>query len=497
MKNSITRIGFILYVLFTFMSCEHEQEEIKSVTKISIGFDEAGKTIKEDTTAQIIQLKLSRKATLPGTITLLMPQDFEKVFTTFPEAINGRLPLPIKEGDVSVSFTITPVDNATKDGNNTGTITLGQLPYPFIMGSNKSINITILDDESPASYKESLAGFIPSDVTLPEGNTPWAIYVIQLSEPAAVTSNIQVSVTSAKAIYNTHFISQPAAINGLLNLDVAEGARTVEFKAISLTNTDFTGELAIDFTITGTTGSIRKGENLTQTLKISDDELAQKPKGYEHTAGNTIVKKNIEYDNKGRVAKVYWETYHPAYSTRTDTYFYNGRGELVKINKSTDRDLQYTWQEGRITKSEYVVDGIVRDYTEYEYDTQGNIAGTSTHHREQDGSFTQGFISVYFYFPDGNIYKSQTYMPGNTPQDLILVSTRTYEGYLQVENPFPMVEILPTVKSQTRLATSFRVEESGLVHSYKLSYQFRPDGLPEKRMSAGSQDSQTVVYHYY
>lgn len=497
MKHLVIRIVLFLFALSTFVTCKQEQEEIQNATKIIVGFDTAEKTIKEDIAEQILQLKLSRKAPVPGIITLLLPQDVEKAFTTNPQAVNGRLQLPIKEGDLIINFKIKPINNSTKDGHREATITLGQLAYPFVAEANKSINITILDDEIPTDYEESLASFIPNEVTLPETNTTGVTFVIHLSEPAAISGTINVSIASEKAVYNTHFISQPAAVNGIITLPVTEGSRTVAFKVIPLSNSDITGELSIDFTITGTSGSIQKGERLKQTLKISDDELSQKPKGYENTSGNTIIKKIFEYDQQGRVAKVNWESYNPYYTKGTDTYLYDEQGKLTKINKYTGRDIHFSWQNGRIIKSETVVNGTVNEYTEYKYDTQGNIAGTSTHHRQQDNSFTPGFTSIYFYFPDGNIYKSQTYMPGSNAGEPILVSTRTYEGYTNRDNPFPMVEILPTVTSQTKLATSYRVEEGGIDLVYTLSYQFRPDGLPEKRIATSTQDSQTAVYHYY
>jgi hypothetical protein len=497
MKNLIIRIVLFLFASITFISCKQEQEEMKNTTKITIGFDTAEKTIKEDAVEQTLQLKLSGKAPLPGIITLLLPQEVEKVFTTNPQTVNGRLQLPIKEGDLLTTFKIKPIDNSTKDGHTVSTITLEQLTYPFIANANKSIQITILDDEIPTDYKESLANFIPNEITLPETNTAGASFVIHLSEPAAIDGTIHVSVAAEKAIYITHFISQPAATNGIITLPVREGSRTIEFKVIPVSNSDITGELSIDFTITATTGSIQKGERLKQTLKISDDELNQKPKGYENTSGNTIIKKLFEYDENGRIAKVHRESYNPYYSKGTDTYFYNEQGKLTRINIYAGKDIHFTWQNGRIIKSETLVNDILNEYTEYEYDIQGNIAGTSTHHRQQDGSFTQGFTSIYFYFPDGNIYKSQTYMPGSNPAEPILVSTRTYEGYMNRDNPFPMVEILPTVTAQTKLATSYRVEESGIDQVYTLSYQFRPDGLPEKRIATSTRDSQTVVYHYY
>lgn len=60
-----------------------------------------------------------------------------------------------------------------------------------------------------------------------------------------------------------------------------------------------------------------------------------------------------------------------------------------------------------------------------------------------------------------------------------------------------MTEVLPGVRMQTKLPTSYRIEENGLDKTYYMVYEYRPDGLPEKRIASTSGDTQTAVYHYY
>lgn len=88
-------------------------------------------------------------------------------------------------------------------------------------------------------------------------------------------------------------------------------------------------------------------------------------------------------------------------------------------------------------------------------------------------------------------------MPQSDPEEHLLISTQTYEGYFNAKNPFPMVDILPTVKSQHQLHTSYRVEENGGDIYYSLMYEYRADGLAGKRIASSSGGSETAVYHYY
>jgi hypothetical protein len=68
---------------------------------------------------------------------------------------------------------------------------------------------------------------------------------------------------------------------------------------------------------------------------------------------------------------------------------------------------------------------------------------------------------------------------------------------MDAANPFPMVEILPTVKTQTKLPTVYRVEENGLDILYNVSYEFRSDGLVGKRLATSTSDNEVVAYNYY
>jgi hypothetical protein len=134
---------------------------------------------------------------------------------------------------------------------------------------------------------------------------------------------------------------------------------------------------------------------------------------------------------------------------------------------------------------------------EYAYDDAGNVGGVVSYYLQENGAFEKGMFTIYLYHLDGNLYKSLTYQDGNNPEEPVLLRTMTYENYLEKSNPFPMTEILPGVNPQPNLAGSYRVEEIETDLSYQLVYEYRPDGLPGKRIATAANDTQTAVYHYY
>jgi hypothetical protein len=499
MKTLTPISSAVIFCSILLLSCEDDplNQEGGNNEKITVQFETGSREIAENAAEGTLVVKFHKPAVTDGVLTLKADNQFIQNFMTTPGVENGLIRIQFSRGDASAEIRLTPIDNALKDGNRLVNLTLHNLPVQFIAGVNNTINVMVKDDETTGPVVQSVANFIDQDIMLDEANPTGAVYQIHLSDPVAIDSEIKINLSSDNGVYNLHYVTEPAAENNVVTLQVTPGLSVIGFTVKPVANTDITGELKIEFLISQTSGSITKGNNLDQSIIIKDDELAQKPKGYEVTAANTIVKRFYEYDPFGRVSKVKWENYTPYLSHGTDTYYYDVNGLLVKINKAPGRDILYHWSNARIVKSEQVVDGKITNYTDFEYDGYGNIAGAGPHYLQPDGTFAKGIYTIYLYFLDGNLYKSLTYAPTKDPLEPYLLSTKTYDNYIDVANPFPMTEVLPLVKSQTKLATTYRVEENGTDLTYHMTYEYRPDGLPGKRIATTNGDTQTAVYHYY
>jgi len=368
---------------------------------------------------------------------------------------------------------------------------------PFITSCDEDSDpVATPDDKSPVTF--NYVNFIPANATIKENYLEGYTLQIQLSELLTAEGNIVVvESTSSKAGYGEHFITEPPIKDGEMHLPIAAGTNLVSFKVVPIDNATFNGEYQIEFNIAQASSNIRKGTKLNESFKISDDEMSNMPKGYEIAAGLWGLKETREYDALGRVSKVHIEKATPTKSSHTKTYFYTSTGELEKINLFPGTDEVYTWQNGRIVKSEEIRNGVVQSYIEYDYDDHGNVSGTVNYYLQKDGQFAVGALFGYLYFTDGNIYKQFSYSPSQNGEEPALLSTRTYEGYIDSTNPFSMVEILPTVKTQTKLPSSFRVEENGVDLNYNLSYEFGNDGLVKKRTASSAQATEVAVYSYY
>lgn len=477
-----------------FTSCEDENLIEKNGEKIEIQFESSQKEVDENGVESSVVLVFSRPAPADIIIALNAGTGYENVLNTTPKIENGMIALQVRKGDTSAEIKLHPVNNSQRNGNRILDLKLNSPPPPFIAGMKKSLDITIKDDET---LNQAIANFIHQDITLQETNTAGIDYQIHFSEALASAGEIKITLSSEKALYGAHFVTEPAAQENTITLPLAAGIRVIAFKVRAIDNQDLTGDLDIKFNISQTSELITRGDNVEQTLTIRDEELAGKPKGYEVTAGNVTLKKFYEYDTEGRISKVNWESYAPYHTHGTDTYFYDAAGRIEKINKHAFKDIIYHWENGRIVRSEEVSDGIMQSYTQYDYDDAGNVGGVVSYYRQDNGEFLKGLFTIYLYFLDGNLYKSLTYNDAANPEEPQLVRTRTYENYIDVSNPFPMTEILPGVKTQTKLPTTYRSEEAGTDLTYQIAYEYRPDGLPGKRIATAQGDLQTAVYHYY
>lgn len=498
MTTNIIKMTFAFFSMCLIISCDDEVNLIQQeVEEVSVQFNSVSLTVNESAEEQDILISFDKPVSTSGILSLSISNTEPSRFTMEPAITDGRISLSVLPNQESALIKIRPINNSMEDEDYEFTITISATSQYFITGENKTVAVKLSDDDASVPEHKPIANLIQIDKNISEANALGKTFSIKLSEKLEIPGTIEVLAESPKAIYGTHFITEPEATNGSIILTPAIGSEEVLLTVIPIDNSIITGDLKILFTIMGTTGSIRKGDELTHALIVQDDELAGKPKGYEVSGGQWGLKKTYEYDELGRVQYVHIEKFSPATSFYTETYHYNADGTLQKINTYPLKDIQFTWTNGRITKSESIDNGVLKEYVEYEYDEHGNISGTANFFRQPDGQFKLSFINVYLYYADGNLYKSQTYIPSEAPGEYSLVSTSTFEAYINETNPFPMVEIIPTVKTQSKLPTMYSVEANGVTLEYTITYEFQSDGKVSKRIARVGNLSETSNYLYY
>ncbi len=490
MTNTFLPLRLAILLVFLITGCEEETEKI--IPPTTVQFENSSLSIVEDTDKSTVKILLSGPAKISGELTVQLNTADASRFTTEPATINNIIKVPVITGQSTVSFDLLPLNNVLLDGDKTIGFTITSTTEGFVLGNNNELSATLVDDETPAQVNFNL-----NTGAVRENSGEGSMVIINLSQNATANGVVHVSFESDEAVYGTHFATEPALIDGKISLPVVVGVSHVQFKVIPVNDELYNESRTIAYTITDVEGGIVKGQSLVHELKITDDELKGTGKGYEIVAGNWRYKRNYAYDESGRLSTVHFEQHTPGYSEGTHSYFYDAAGKVVKVVESPVREVMFLWDGERIVKTEEYTNNVLTKYTLFGYDASGNVGESALYHRQPDGQYKMSFLFVYLYKTDGNLYKQLTYLPIDGSDDYSLHGTRTYEDYLDVENPFPMVEILPNQSTQPKLPSSYRVEENGHDILYQFSYEFSEEGKPVKRTATSPSGSETAYYEYY
>lgn len=500
MKTTTTvKVVAIVLVLLAFISCENELEQPIPVENSVIQFTDNHVIINENEQEKNIVLNLSKPAQQTGTVSLVFTSNHLTKFVTEPANTNGRIEIPVINGSNAISFLIRPVNDTQLDGDKTLSLLIAEVSAGFKIGTQHALSVSILDDEEPADERVE-ANFQVGQMTIGEDVSEGSLITVSLSAPAPAPGQIGIVYSSdhigygIDIRYGIDFITEPAIENDKITLALAAGAEQVSFKVIPINNQVWLGNRSMVFTLTNGLGSVRLGQSVVLLLNVTDDEPAPKIKGYETVGGGWRVKRLYEYGYDNNLAKIIWEQYTPSYQGGTYSYQYH-QGRLHKMVENANRETYYVWEGERIIKEEQYTNGLMSKYVQYGYDQSGNIGEAAYYYRQPDGSMKMGLLFVYLYFTDGNLYKKMAYNPVNGLDNLSLISTATYDNYLDVENPFPL-EILPNVNSQPKLPGSYREEANSNNTLFNFTYEFDNQGRPLKRTASSNTGSEVTTYSY-
>lgn len=489
MKRKFSAV--LLLPLLSLIACEDLVEPTPGVpASITVEFTEAAATLDSDQTDITVSLKFSAATKSGGEVKLSISNPG---VLTAENVVNGLATFSVPAGATTAQFKLVRGPQAM-DNDQLVAVTLSTASEGLKLGVAKSLSVMVKKQSQQQEPQLTTVSFASFATSTPENNLNGHNVVLNFSAPVA-TGQVELIFSSEKAVYGTHFTTEPAATNGKLVLNAQAGAALVSFKVLPVHQTTINGDLHISFNVLTVSSGLQLGNISHTSLTIKDFELINKPKGYDQVGGNWSLSKVYEYNEAGQISKVHITQATPIPRMHTETYFYNSAGELIKINQYPGQDVIYTWQHGKIVKAEEVREGIVREYSLYGYDNFGNVNNVAEFHRQADGSFVNSFIYVYLYYLDGNLYKHLTYIPQQGDAEPVLLTSRSYESYLEKENPFP-VEILPGKNAQTKLPSSYRFEGQGSNLFYTFTYEFDDDGKITRRYTSGS-GQEVVNYLYY
>jgi len=497
MKKLILKLVAISLLAFYFLACDDDDlnDPFESIPTIQfkVPFD----SLKENEGEKTIILSFSQPFKYDATIRVLVDTSKVKHFTSTPVAVSGVITLNVKKNDPQASIKLKPKDDSTYSGAKQIEFKLTRLHNEFVLGAIDKFKLKIVENDASSGSEESELNFVSPNEKIIENGSAWHEVKIHVNDFNTASGTAIIEANSTNAVYGADYISEPAFVDNKITL-TANASQMLIFKVKAVNNNQLNGHKTVTFAIRETTGNLVIGSGHTDTLSVTDDELSGLPKGYDARGGTWRIKKTYEYDEKARISKVNWETYTPNKKTGTETYHYNQWDQLTRINTRPGHDILYSYVDARIFLAQRIENGVLEGYTNFDYDEHARLAGYQIFDGRPDGTFLNTSIVVLLYYPTGNLYKKLVYMPATSAEEEpVLSTTETFDSYVNKENPFPMIDVLPNVKTQKTLPTSYRFEGHGRDLQYYFSYEFTQDGKVSKRTVSGPGPSESATYEYY
>src|SRR5690606_35276642 len=226
--KTIFRLVYLITLFFVgvaFQSCEEADELSSPGAPVTVKFPTVNLGLSELAGATQITIPLSRPAATNGNITINAYWENENDFTSQPAVEDGKIILPVTVGQSQVTFILTPVDNNLHTGNRNLHFTISSVTDGFIIGTEKSLHITIYENDQP-----NPVNFVASQVSVQEQFAEGMTVAIGFSLQAVDDGIVELELLNAAALYGTHFTTEPEAINGKITLPVTAGTSFLPVK---------------------------------------------------------------------------------------------------------------------------------------------------------------------------------------------------------------------------------------------------------------------------
>lgn len=268
--NPYTKLkrGFLLAIpLFLLFSLNACQEEEFHVAEIQF---QASKLHVAEGSEAVVVLVLNRAAEDNGSIQVGVETNaiYGQHFTSEPELIDGFIEIIVLKGQKTATLKIKTIDNAVFENSRFIILSLSNPSEALRLGNLVNYLITIDDDEGP-----SLANFVLNAGIVKEKEVEGIAVQINLSAPAQGTGSVVITMNSGNAIYEKDFIINPKPTGNSITLDFQTNETSKSFTVLPVHNFKVTQSLQLTFTITSVFGVIQKGNSLSYSLTILNEDV--------------------------------------------------------------------------------------------------------------------------------------------------------------------------------------------------------------------------------
>ena len=199
------------------------------------------------------------------------------------------------------------------------------------------------------------------------------------------------------------------------------------------------------------------------------------------------------YDDNHRISKIKTSSFFPGEVVLESTtgYFYDDEGQLEKVETDSGFRLDYTWEGGRIIRTDqYINDQPTEHYT-FLYDEKGRLREYTTWQDiPEEGGLIPVQREVYLYDNRDNVTTQFLYYYDSGIKGHALLSSfefADYDDHKDGEGLFDAYTINPGVvrrkNNPGKMVTRNRTGNAVMVDEY--SYVYNADGYPIEKTTTG------------
>jgi hypothetical protein len=142
-----------LFVFALFISvctaCDADNDPGAEIVPTAVNFISTDNQISEQSEGHEVIILLDEVAKTDGTLEMAFSSEDEygTYFTTDPVVTGGKISIAIEKGEIEVSFSILPVNNAKLNGNKTASFSIVNATGSVKLGGAIDYSLTLIDDE--------------------------------------------------------------------------------------------------------------------------------------------------------------------------------------------------------------------------------------------------------------------------------------------------------------------------------------------------------------
>lgn len=258
------RFSVLFFLLITVVSCKEDEQPVTSQSTAQ--FSQSNFAFFENEGERTLSITFDKPVAADGQIVLKINTSSPSALTTVPATVHGQMTLPVVQGQAQADFKIIAADNPSLDGCKVVKFSIMTVSDGMLPGSVTELVVAVDDDESPVD-----ADFSQASINIRENDASAATIDISFKGKAPAAGILAVKLESVST-YGVDYVTEPAAVGGMIFLHVNEGQSKASIKLTPVNNSTFKADRNINLQLLESSGGVIIGMKDSFWCTITEDD---------------------------------------------------------------------------------------------------------------------------------------------------------------------------------------------------------------------------------